>query len=110
MPLVKPFADALGGLAKSVRGPLIDFFHFIGDHQTIFGSLAAGVLAIVAGMKLWALGTAAVTAAQAILNAVYGREPDRHHRAGLAGLAAGFAYAGRPARRSGTPSRVSGTR
>ncbi|MFF2511681.1 hypothetical protein [Streptomyces sp. NPDC058086] len=93
VPLVKPFADALGGLARSVRGPLIDFFHFIGDHQTIFGALTAGVLAIVAGMKLWALGTAAVTAAQALLNTIMDANPIGLVVLALAGLAAGFAYA-----------------
>ncbi|MEV8036732.1 transglycosylase SLT domain-containing protein [Streptomyces sp. NPDC086182] len=93
VPMLKPFADALGDLAVAVRGPLMNFFQFIGDHQTIFGALASGVLAIVAGMRLWALGTAAVTAAQALLTAVMDANPIGLVVLALAGLAAGLTYA-----------------
>ncbi|WP_327319275.1 hypothetical protein [Streptomyces sp. NBC_01235] len=69
IPMVKPFAEAFAGLAAAVKGPLMTFFKFVGEHSTLFGSLATGVLAIVTAMKAWALATGLVTAAQGLLTA-----------------------------------------
>ncbi|MEU0069536.1 hypothetical protein ABZ027_08325 [Streptomyces sp. NPDC006332] len=70
VPMVKPIADAFANLAEVVKGPLTSFFTFIGEHSTLFGSLATGVLAIVTAMKAWALATSLVTTAQGLLTTV----------------------------------------
>ncbi|QFZ73996.1 hypothetical protein GFH48_12740 [Streptomyces fagopyri] len=93
VPIAAPFADMLSGIADTVKGPLMTFFGWLGDHQTLVGSLAAGILAIVGGMKLWALATAVLTGAQAILTAVMSANPIGIVVLALAGLAAAFAYA-----------------
>ncbi|MER5470858.1 hypothetical protein [Streptomyces sp. NPDC002685] len=93
LPIAAPFAELMGQIAETAKGPLTAFFQFVADHTVIFGSLAAAVLGIAAGMKLWALGTAAVTAAQAILSAVMAASPFTLVALAVVGLAAAFAYA-----------------
>ncbi|WP_405580683.1 hypothetical protein [Streptomyces sp. NBC_01092] len=93
VPMLAPFADLVKTIADAAKGPLTAFFQFVGDHHVIFGALAAAVLGIAAGMKLWAIGTAAVTAAQAILSAVMAASPFTLVALAVMGLAAAFAYA-----------------
>ncbi|MFE5139261.1 hypothetical protein ACFRDV_16560 [Streptomyces fagopyri] len=93
VPIAAPFADMISGIADKVKGPLMGFFGWLGDHQTLVGSVASGVLAIVAGMKLWALATGILTGAQALLTAVMSANPIGVVVLALAGLAAGLAYA-----------------
>ena len=93
LPMVAPFADAIAGIADAVKGPLTAFFQFVADHHVIFGSLATAVVGIAAGMKLWALGTAAVATAQAILSTVMAASPFTWIALAVIGLAAAFAYA-----------------
>lgn len=92
-PILAPFADLVKSIADSAKGPLMGFFQFVADHHVIFGSLAAAVLGIAAGMKLWAIGTAAVTAAQAVLSAVMAASPFTLIALAVIGVAAAFAYA-----------------
>jgi phage-related protein len=93
VPMVAPLVEAVGGIAAVLKGPLTAFFQFVADHHVIFGALATAVLGIAAGMKLWALGTAAVTAAQAVLAAVMAASPFTLVALAVVGLAAAFAYA-----------------
>jgi phage-related protein len=92
LPIVAPFADGIAAIAEAVKGPLMKFFEFVGEHQTIFGALVSGILAVAAGMKLWALGTAAVALAQSILSAVMLASPFTWIALAVIGLAAAFAY------------------
>lgn len=93
IPMVAPFADAVAAIADAVKGPITAFFQFVADHHVIFGSLASAVLAIAAGMKLWALGTAAVATAQAILSTVMAASPFTWIALAVIGIGAAFAYA-----------------
>ncbi|MCX4858956.1 hypothetical protein [Streptomyces canus] len=93
IPIAAPFVSMIAGIAEKVAGPLKSFFEFLGDHQTLVGSLASAVLAIVTGMRLWALATGALTLAQGLLNVVMDANPIGLIVLGLAGLAAAFAYA-----------------
>ncbi|KAB1149231.1 hypothetical protein F7R91_05590 [Streptomyces luteolifulvus] len=93
LPILAPFADAIASIAENVKGPLTSFFQFVGEHSTIFGALATAVLSIAAGMKLWALGTAAVATAQAILSTVMAASPFTWIALAVIGLAGAFAYA-----------------
>ncbi|WP_019072397.1 hypothetical protein [Streptomyces hokutonensis] len=93
VPIAAPFVSMIADLAGTVAGPLKSFFEFLGDHQTLVGSIAAGILAIVTAMKLWELATIAVTTVQAILTAVMDANPIGLVVLAVAGLAAAFAYA-----------------
>ena len=93
IPIAAPFVSMIAGLADKASGPLMSFFGWLGDHQTLVGTLASGILAIVGGMKLWALATTILTGAQAILTAVMSANPIGIVVLALAALAAGFAYA-----------------
>lgn len=80
--------------------PLTSFLGFVDRHKVIFGSVATGILAIIAAMKLWALwqklvviATTAWTAAQAALTAVMSANPIVLVILAIAGLAAGLIYA-----------------
>ncbi|MFF4836575.1 hypothetical protein [Streptomyces sp. NPDC001315] len=93
VPMIAPLVEAVGGIADVLKGPLTGFFQFVADHHVIFGSLATAVLGIAAGMKLWALGTAAVATAQAILSTVMAASPFTWIALAVIGLAAAFTYA-----------------
>ncbi|WP_393075287.1 hypothetical protein [Streptomyces sp. LN704] len=93
VPIAAPFAAMISGIADKVKGPLMSFFGWLGDHQTLVGSVASGVLAIVAGMKLWALATGILTVSQSLLTAVMSANPIGVVVLALAALAAGLAYA-----------------
>ncbi|MEH0551226.1 hypothetical protein [Streptomyces sp. B21-101] len=93
LPIIAPFAEKIADIAGAVKGPLMDFFGFVRDHHTEFGSLATGILSIVAAMKLWALGTRAVAAAQALLTLVMSANPITMIALAVIGLAGAFAYA-----------------
>lgn len=100
VPIVAPWADAIAGIADAVKGPLMGFFTWMGEHSTLVGTFASGVLAIVLAMKAWALATAAVTVAQGFLtaattalSAAWAANPIGIIVLALIGLAAAFAYA-----------------
>ncbi|MFI5684661.1 hypothetical protein [Streptomyces sp. NPDC051636] len=93
IPIAAPFVSMIAGIADKVAGPLTSFFQFLGDHQTLVGAIASGILAIVTGMKLWELATAAVATVQGILNAVMAANPIGVIVLALVGLGAAFAYA-----------------
>jgi phage-related protein len=93
VPIAAPFVDMIAGIADMAKGPLMGFFQFLGDHKTLVGSIAAGILAIVTAMKLWELATIAVTVVQGILTAVMSANPLGLVILAVAGLAAAFAYA-----------------
>lgn len=93
VPIAAPFVSMIAGIAEKAAGPLTSFFQFLGDHQTLVGSIAAGILAIVTAMKLWELATIAVTTVQAILTTVMDANPIGLVVLAVAGLAAGLAYA-----------------
>ncbi|MFI0939138.1 transglycosylase SLT domain-containing protein [Streptomyces sp. NPDC021020] len=102
--------DLVGGLSAVVPVaadvvrlalvPITGFLGFVDRHKVLFGSVATGVLTIVAAMKLWALwqkavalATAAWTAAQAALSAVMSANPIVLVILAVAALAAGVIYA-----------------
>ncbi|MDX3578656.1 hypothetical protein [Streptomyces sp. FL07-04A] len=93
VPIIAPFADKIAGIAGALRGPLMDFFGFVRDHHTAFGSMATGILAIVAAVKLWSLATKALAAAQALLTLVMSANPVTMIALAVIGLAGAFAYA-----------------
>ncbi|MEV6833611.1 hypothetical protein AB0N17_03610 [Streptomyces sp. NPDC051133] len=92
-PIAAPFVSMIAGIADTVAGPLTSFFKFLGDHSTLVGSIAAGILAIVTAMKLWELATMAVTVVQTILTTVMDASPIGLVVLALTGLAAGLMYA-----------------
>ncbi|QJS13212.1 hypothetical protein HKX69_30000 [Streptomyces argyrophyllae] len=93
VPIAAPFVDMIAGIAEKVAGPLTGFFQFLGDHSTLVGSIATGVLAIVTAMKAWELATLAVTTVQGILNTVMSANPIAVIVLAVAGLAAALMYA-----------------
>ncbi|MET8826104.1 hypothetical protein ABZX40_13610 [Streptomyces sp. NPDC004610] len=100
VPIMAPWADAVAGVADLVKGPLMGFFTWIGEHSTLVGSFATGVLAIVLAMKAWALATGAVTlmhgfltTAVGTLAAAWAASPVGVITLIVLGLAAAFAYA-----------------
>jgi phage-related protein len=93
IPIAAPFVSMIAGLADKVTGPLMSFFGFLGDHQTLVGSLAAGILAVVTAVKAWEVATLALAAAQAIWDALWTASPVGLIVGALVGLAGAFAYA-----------------
>jgi tape measure domain-containing protein len=66
---------------------------FLVKHRAVFAPIAAGVLAVVAAMKVWRAVTIAFTAVQTALNVVLDANPIGLVVLALVGLAAGLVYA-----------------
>lgn len=89
LPILKRIADFVTGTLIPGLG---DFIGFIVRHKDVFGSLAVGVLAVVAAMQIWAGVTKLVAAVQVVLNAVMAANPIGILIVAIAALVAGLVW------------------
>lgn len=92
-------SPAVAGLL-SARDAIKDMLGFVSRHQTAFGAIATGVLAMVGAFKLYQgvmtlvrVATTIYAGAQGVLNAVMSANPIGIVVLALVGLAAGLVYA-----------------
>jgi Prophage tail length tape measure protein len=94
LPRLQHAAEAAGKFIAGTLVPaLLAIFRFINSHKTLVQSLAVGILAIVAAIRIWTAVTRTMAAVQAILNVVLSANPIGLIILAIVGLAAGLIYA-----------------